>query len=476
MTSQTVQKERGAVSSQRLHANWIVPCVVALVYVGVLLGTYGVSDDYYWLWRVMHERGQWADYLGKYWSDGRPVQIANLLLLKAVGTVKLLWLARLPGMIATIVLSWRLVKTAAEFGWSQSGAIAIALTIACAPALQVAANWVICANYVFGCLATEWSARAALALGGPMRRHALILTTAVAADVFSFLCFQPAGCFIWVWVALWAGARERDIRTVLRSLSRVAAVFFAAAAVSYLVLRFAPTSNPRAALTTHWIHKLLWFVRHPLSDSLALTFAMHRAVGWLIAGGMVLAASSHWKRLLDGWSRWLVIAVCLPLAYLPNLLITESWVSYRTQIALGPCVATLLWTFLEIHNSQPIPVRWLSHLKIGIAAVLVIGAAAQILAGYTIPQTREWAKICARIDAAHAPLPETLSVRLAAPSDTAGESARYDEFAVPSGVNEWALGPMIRLAFAERGSPYPGVIQFTRATDPISHPFLDMHR
>src|SRR5919204_4673708 len=219
----------------------------------------------------------------------------------------------------------------------------IAVFVCSLPTFQVYGSWaVLFSAPLAALLAGGASLFAVAAVDGPRNLMRDRLLGAVALLLAGLLTYQPGAMFFWVFFAVaLVGALESSDRA-LRLVRTHFAVGGVALVLAYAEIKFTVLvmgDETRGAARNHLTHdvagKARWFFDEPLYRSLNLFdltpsrwFAALVAV--VAAGGMLLWLLRRGARPL----LYAVVAVILvPLTYLPNLVVTESWAAYRTQVS-----------------------------------------------------------------------------------------------------------------------------------------------
>src|SRR5581483_2615475 len=229
-------------------------------------------------------------------------------------------------------------------GWPRRLAWPVALAAGTLPAMQLYAAWAIESPIALGGAAAGCAAMLAAAAMDSPRRGQMLWRAAGAVLMFTLaaLIYQPVAMLFWTFVAIDylrpGGVPERAaLRLTMFAFVACVGLAFAFAAWK-LGSRFFPEdiSGHSSSLVTNPAQKLKWFFTAPLPCALNLWNLKGRYwVAWSVAGfeivGLFLYISGPLsKRLLS----LLLAAVLVPLAFLPNLLTSESWTLFRTQAGL----------------------------------------------------------------------------------------------------------------------------------------------
>jgi hypothetical protein len=214
----------------------------------------------------------------------------------------------------------------------------------------------------------------------------------------------------------------------------------------------------RSSLCIDVLGKIKWFLRNPLIDSLnflrlqnSLSFALRS--GAFIAVGMLLYVRGSIKYL--GIS--LAVALFLiPMAYLPNLLVSESVSFFRTQTALS-CLLTLYGMIAIKGILKSLLCRGRAFTLIAFASAILFGLVAysNVLVFFAVPQSLELnllrQQARGEFGAARAK-----NIMLFDRDISLAPFVRYDEFGMPSSAQEFDRKPLqvlLRLEALQLANP-----------------------
>jgi hypothetical protein len=434
----------------------------AAIYWPNLWERFGVRDDYSMFREANTERGKVSVFSG---GQARPVygwliEASMRSVHSIAGFARLrLWSALWVGLAA----AGTMVCLTVFFGWSVCGATLLATLLVCLPSAQITLHWAIVwphtmalaitvgafflANLAFERL-TGWTG-----WGGVVGAGALL---AVAAWTY-----QPHTLFYLVFVA--AGLlsrRERPAQDRLKWTGRHALLVSAALAVAFLVIQAAYATGamvkgPRIAFEAHPFDKLIWFLREPFLNGLALFVldddhertAFWHGIAAAIVTGVILIGP-----ILDGAKRgwraaceWLFLFVAFATAaYGINLLVAERWPTYRTIFALAAVV--LLFACQSLHE---LSAKWRlrrTGLTAFTAAAVVAAFVARRQARELIvePQRRELALVEEKARALDLSRPQHFYVIFPDGEATGVRLTYLDEFGARSVDSYWAPVEMIR--------------------------------
>jgi hypothetical protein len=214
----------------------------------------------------------------------------------------------------------------------------------------------------------------------------------------------------------------------------------------------------RTTLVRDGSGKVHWFIHEPLLNTLNLaniqpSVTLGILVAIFIVSGLVLYFRG--PLLLRLFKVGLALGL-VPLAYLPNLLVSENWASYRSELALVSLFAlyaalALLGYVRTLGNST-----WLATALLAVfACVFVVSAAVNSLDEIALPQYTEYNLVTARLKAANLADITTIEFIPASWTDSVSPVGRYDEFGEPSSVAPWAQQNMVYLALRDVNAPNP---------------------
>jgi hypothetical protein len=445
-------------------------CIAALlilplvVYWPTVTHEYGFRDDYAHL-REVRERPGWLTTLTT--SNGRPIYGAVLeASLRDVYDVPGLALLRLAATLligAAGLLLWRQLRTS---GWSEPEAAAVAAAVTLLPGAQIVVGWAIAWPIALGLV---------LALGGfalveaGIKSKGWSRSACISAGVLGYLLagltYQTSALFAVVPLAAVLLLREgtterRDAEWIAGHIGALFAGLFAGFILMNVV--FTEGVVPEAArmqIEPYPFIKMLWFLRNPLPNSVAL-FALRDRFAtpvsfWIVVGavavlcvlGFLYGARNRRERL-----RWLFAALALPfVAHSVSLAASSQAIGYRTLLPLSG-----LYLVLAAFGLRSIAARF-DMPRVAYSAVLAgVLVTAGVLAQHNAltliaePQGNEWRLI---EDAAERlRLEEETRVYLIRPSieHRSTERVYADEFGSLTSDADWAAKEMFKAAMRER--------------------------
>lgn len=442
-----------------------------LVYSACLAFVYGYTDDYFYLRDALRHFHRIIAVCVK---QGRPIDgiILNLLF-SHLPHVEYLGLVRFVGISCVAVLAYTIFVAMVRAGWSKRLAWPVALAAGTLPAMQLYAAWAIESPIALGGAAAGCAAMLAAAAIDAPRRGAMLLRIGAAVLMFcvAVLFYQPVAMLFWMFFAIDflrpSGTPERPVRR-LAIFGSIAAIGLAVGFVAWKVGgRFFPEdlSGHSSTLVTDPLQKLKWFVTAPLPGALNLWNLKGKVwVAWAVGSfelvGLILyIGGSVRKRLMS-----LLICIALvPLAFLPNLLTSESWTLYRTQVGLeglfliyGFCALNGYWRFgsrladRTTPRDETAPAWLVRPIAIGLAAV----GAFTVTRYFVLPQYEELAYVRSLLTPHALWGIDRFQIVLSGWQDSLCGFCRYDEFGMPTTSYDWAAAPEVRCLVIERFPNY----------------------
>ena len=445
---------------------WIALLTIAplAVYWQTVFHEYGFRDDYSLL-RESHEEPFKLFRITT--ANGRPIYgavlEASLRPLRVIGDLPWLRLLAVALLASVAVVLWRQLRRS---GWSNLEAGAIALGVALLPGAQITVGWAI-----------AWPIALALLFAvvgfsvveeGLRRTDRVHLPSLALGGAFYFLAgltYQSSALFAAVPIAaalLLRDHRERlsHFRWIVLHLGTLLASLF----VAFLLIRFVfdegiVTEAARMRLEPEPFTKLLWFVRQPLVNSLALFELRDRfhttgffwvvasSIGAVLVSGYFYGAQTRSQKL-----RWLFCLLFLPfVAHAVSLAASSQAIGYRTVFGLSGLVLVLV-VFALRGVFATLKLRP-AGVTAAFASLFVVAALSARHNAYELiaePQAREWGLI--EEAAKRLRLDADTDVYIIRPGieDRSTEQVFDDEFGSLSSDADWASREMFKAAMRER--------------------------
>jgi hypothetical protein len=465
-----------------------------LVYWPTISYEYGFRDDYAHL-REVRERPGWLMQLTT--SNGRPVyglvleaslskvyQVTELEVLRLASTV-------LIGFVG--VLLWLQLRRS---GWSEAQAAALGVAAMVLPGAQIVVGWAIAWPIALGLVAAVAGfALVDRALERPERTGAVAFAAGCALYWVAGLTYQTSALFAVMPLAAGLLLREAPAgRSDTKWVAAHLAALFGSLFAGFLLMNLVFTEGvvqeaARMQLEPHPFIKLLWFLRNPLPNSIAL-FALRDSYAtpvwfWLVVATVVAVALLGFAYgARDGRERrrWLFAALLLPFAaHSVSLAASSQAIGYRTLLPLSG-----LFCVLFVFGLRAVAARLRLPRAAEVAVLIVLIAGGAVLARYNSltllaePQGNEWRLFQAAVS--RLPLGRETSVYITRPSIEYRSTERVyaDEYGSLSADARWAAVEMFRAAVRARfpqGLPPGTSYTLTTSLSPPIMPYdlvLDM--
>lgn len=448
----------------------VVPCLVLLTsiiftYHNVFAVPYAFTDDYTFLDSITSGR---KDLLLLLVTVGRATQAGIILFFFSIfSTVESLRHLRLLGIVGTGLFSWCLYRHIFRLTQKKVFATCAAFAICMLPSFQVYASWTQYFSMPYACAAAFLSYQAAnraLRANGALKKALFSIATLILL-LLSLTTHPIAGFFFAFFLATELLHGHEDLKPTVKRILVIMSLFSVGLALSYALLIlgkhwFPDSDSNRDALTHDVIGKIKWFVRRPLYESLSGPFVPASK----LAACLNLAVTAFGMIVASGWTgitriRKVGIAIAfVPFVYLPNLMVGESWSSYRTQAVLAALLLYYLFHSIDAIGSSS---RWKTRSSEAIAVSACIAlslffglnAASNTIRFFSLPQAIEYQYVKGRLAAfdpsRHAGIYYIRSSR----QDSLAPFASYDEFGLPSGSQPWVPKPFVLSILHDRKLP-----------------------
>jgi hypothetical protein len=435
-----------------------------VVYWATVSHEFGFRDDYAHL-REVRERPGWLTSLTT--SNGRPIYGAVLeASLRDVYVVSELSALRLTSAVlfgAVGVLLWLLLRRS---GWGEAEAAAVGAAVTLLPGAQIIVGWAIAWPIALGVVA---ALLAFMAVERGVHSAGVRRASYVAAG---FVLYLVAG-FTYQTSALFAVVPLAAVLLLRPAASLRSDAYWVAAHVGVLlgglVAGFAAMNvvfvegvvaeAARMTIEPHPFTKLLWFVRNPLPNSVAL-FALRDRFATPVSFWLAVAAVAavvvlgfvHGARSREARWRWLFAALLLPfVAHSVSLAASSQAIGYRTLLPLSG-----LFVVLAAYGLRSVAERYRAPRALTgsvLAAVIVAGAGLAQRNAFALiaqPQGLEWQLVKAAAN--RVTLDADTSVYLIRPSIAYRATARLyaDEHGSLTSDADWAAKEMFKAAMRER--------------------------
>jgi hypothetical protein len=373
---------------------------LAAIYLPLLQYQFGFNDDYFALFERLRN-SDWIQTMStQFVMQARPCeallyvpQVAFVNHIKDFVFVRGLGIAYLAGLATCFYSAFLSVR------WSRWQAFTAAICLCTVPSFQVLLSWGTALQFVvpgiFAFAAWRMLRTKPEQLLGKVLKYALAFFSLTLAVTI----YQPTAMLFWVFVAIGLSDLETPGAERLQFLLEATALAACAYVVDFAGFQIAKNHFGTAALLPgrsklciDVLGKIKWFIRYPLIDSLnflrlqnSLSFALRS--GAFIAVGMLLYVRGSLKYL--GISLGVALFL-IPMAYLPNLLISESLSFYRTQTALM-CLLVLYGMFAIKGYLKTFLCRGRAFTFIALVSAILFGLVAysNVLNFFAVPQSLE---------------------------------------------------------------------------------------
>lgn len=452
-----------------LLASLVISLCAVVIYLPVVVVPYAFKDDYTelgWAHGLLSTEDFWEWFA----KSGRPVAwpLSFGAYSLAPDIDGLRWV-RLVSVLGIALLGVLLHHSLTRAGMNRWLSMAASISVISLPSFQVYAAWASAYSAAYSAiLAGLASLIAAGALDAQRRVATIRLAAAVALLLCSLLIYQPTAMFFWVLAAISLLRPSESLARALRLFGVHLLVAAASLAFDFAIFKVAvhyygPASVERSSLTHDIPGKVRWFVEQPLVNALDLSALtrprlLAEAVSLFAIVGITLL---HRKKGLRSLGFVAIAVILVPLAYLPNLVVEESWASYRTIVALSSLIAIYTWLSVwgigtAILRPGMSPTANTAARAVGATAIALLVSGAGLLASRNVttlfvkPQSLELNVLRTTLRAG--PAREVRKVVFVRPGGWQGAAplVRYDEFGLPSSVAPWVPYPAVFLVLREQ--------------------------
>ena len=452
-------------SSVRLTHALFLLSVVILTYAPVIVGTYAFLDDYGYL---QPARG------GFHWiwtfcaSGGRPLlAISHFLSFSMSSKVSSLGFVRAANVATLCTLAAVIYFALSRAGFPSKLSALMAFILVTLPPFQVLAALATSAGYPLEAAAAGISSFLVMQSTGNAKVFVKLGRLALACSLLlvGMMVHQNEVMFFWVFVAILAlSPRERE-SVVVRKVSYCLLVGAVACIVEFFIMKLgvavygAVAGSGRAGVTHDVFGKISWFVKEPLLN--ALNMNSIEPTGWFaVATGIFIVVglffyfggSLRYRLTMLGMALMLV-----PLSYLPNLVVVESWASYRTLVALSALLAFYAFLALQgyLQVLRTFSPQFRQRMLLGVVVCWAIFSgfiATRNLVRYFVePQAIEYHLLKGQLRKIDLATVQTIYFIRPNWYDGVTSVVRYDEFGLPSSCQPWVPEGMVKCAIREIG-------------------------
>jgi hypothetical protein len=334
--------------------------LIAVSYGPILCHDYAFADDFYYLGARLSSPDWFTSMLATSALQGRPLN-GLLLGFGMIGFNSLsdfLYFHAL-AVLFTALLAFMIYHLANEAGWTKTQSFCLGLALVSLPPFQVILAWSVTTFYVLAIIFALISVRTVAAT--KLRHLKSGITFAIVFLLLAMIIYQPASMFYWTFAAIFLTGDSLNDKARRSALVQLSAVFLLAAFLDLMVFEIAKLHYGTAALlpqrshlTTHPGQKFFWFFNGPLLDALNFnnlipSRRLAALAGLFILSGLWLHFKHNEKQTklsaLYAILPLVVAIVIIPLAYVPNLAIAETFYTYRTELGLSALI--LFYAFLS---------------------------------------------------------------------------------------------------------------------------------
>lgn len=435
---------------------YIVIIIVSILLFSGIMKEYAYTDVYEFLYNARND-----NFIDVFIQGGRPVYgLFNKVLLTSITKVQELAWLRLLGVVGVILSTSFFFHLLHASGIYKGLALQCSLFFMFSPSASTTGSWM--ASYQVG-----WGLLMALSAGyfvtkslGSERTKGMLLGgLGVIFGILALLTYQPTYtafiipgflCFL----------KNRDIR----GTSRFLGIYFLLYIVYFvlhkglLIITELPSLS-RASFTDNPMGKLKWFAEWPLKMVLQDNLIFYPEWCQLLVVGITVALAVSFLFILVYQKPVRVMALMvffltafLFAAYIPNLVSSDDWVSYRTLSTLF----MLKWAFIFwglSHFSHRFRFIWMATIVIGLWFFL--NSWYNINSGFIEIQTEEYRKIQKEVVRLKPEMEQTGQLVFIMPSydfmARQGVVSRVvsDEFGSLSTSRDWVPVPMVKQILRE---------------------------
>jgi hypothetical protein len=468
--------------------------VLLSCYSPVLVTSYAVSDDYSFLATSL--QGRIAEEKALRIAGGRPTDaLLTNFFFSYVSDIGDLRYLRLLSIIGITLLAWSVYRTLTRVGWRSYSPVFLSVIVCAMPPFQQHVSWAVSAFYPFAAVASGWAfsiAEQGFEEGRPLYKWSLA-AGAILLELLALTIYQPAAMFFWVFAAIVLFKPRVSLPCILRRFVWYSAIVFAGLILGFGVYQLGlavygdKLSPVRSQLVQDVGEKVFWFFRQPLTN--ALNLARLSAKSWLalsiaifLFGGLMMYFQGRTKERLY---KFLVACSIIPLSYLPNLVIAESWSAYRTLSALTSVV--VVYTFFALWGygqtlRRPVIASVLITIVLGFFAL-----SSSLLAAYNVsvyfasPLSLELTVLRGQLAQQDLTRARSIYVIGSRIQDSVAPKVRYDEFGRPFSSSTWGSWSAVYILLREMSPQHANIlIEPVSAEGPIEPPLdalvIDMRK
>jgi hypothetical protein len=428
-----------------------------ICYSPVLIIHYAFSDDYYYLASACRKPEfplcEWPSVL----VAGRPLYIGLLYWCYSlcVHNIANFAVLRLQGILLLVLLAFCIYKAMSACGWNRTIAFGTAAIICTMPSFQVYIAWAtVSPTILLTILAGASAYLSGKAFNGTrMLSRCMFWLIAVITLSGVLAVYQPPAMVFWLFVAIALFGPGSIQPECLKRFCCYLSVFGSACAIDFAVAQVGKSiygplwiDAGRTYLTHHIMRKIAWFIQEPVTNSLNFVclFPGH-ITGYItafLAGVAILVGLAFYLKgkPIDRLIQFIIALCLIPLAYLPNLLVAESWATYRTTIALSSLFVLYAIFALEGFHKKIFGEKYYPVLAKTIVALSVISSCVafhNVFAYFAFPQALELSLLRV-MNSINCPVSALLEYK-----KELAPGVRYDEFGCSSVKKDYLRNPVL---------------------------------
>lgn len=322
------------------HWAYLIIFAIILLLFYPIFESYAYTDVYEFLYHAHND-----NFIHVFIQGGRPLYgLLNKFLLTSISTVDQLQWLRLFGVAGLGLTVFLFFHVLNRFLLSKSSALLCSLLFLLTPSASITGLWVGTYQLGWGLAMALWGGYSmVIALtNAESKKMWLMILSGVALGLLSLLTYQPAYTAFIIPGLIYL-LKKVDLKKTIYFLG----VYFSLYAVYYvihnLILKLTHLQPlARTGLTDDPIGKLFWFFRWPIKMVYEDNFIFYNAA-WqklTVAVFFLLTLIAVFYLILNNKNRITIsiaiigIIAFLFSSYVPNLLSSDNWVSYRTLSTL----------------------------------------------------------------------------------------------------------------------------------------------
>ncbi len=427
---------------------------------------YAFADDYFCLWTRLYQQNWIYSIITEGILQARPLNAILVVMFMASCKSLSNYVSFHAFTIFEIaILAYLICRFLVRSGWTRIQSVFLALSLCSLPSFQVIACWAVTTFFVLSSILALLAVRFAVFSEPTFSKHSIKrMLLAFIFMLLAIIIYQPWAMFYWVGVAVYLTDYSLTDKQRYAYLARFTVIFFATAMVDLLLLKIAiicfkhiPVSAERTHLTTHVLQKANWFFTGPLIDALNFNHLMASKEIAVFCGLFIVLGLVQHFNAKNKWQSFLNLFITLtfiPLSYLPNLAISESYYTYRTELGLSTLL--LFYAYLSVRavlgkwkeNSQRMSRTILTAIIICTSIYNLVSAHNHVIDFFVEPQIYELNLLTAQLRGDFGKERQLHPVYMER-KDTTAKFNRHDEFGMPSFACSWIREPGTALLKAE---------------------------